>query len=332
LSQIILRRHADVVSPVVQSGFAGGLIGYSLLHHDLQSLRLFVALCECRSLSKAAEKMNLAISAASRRLRLLEEEVGASLMDRLPHGVQPTHAGITTLRYAQSVLLLSDQLIANMEEHRSGIRGRVRVSASSSALVQRLAQDLARFMQDNLQIKVDLEERTSSETIAALAQGQADLGVIVRGSAIPGLVAFPYAHDRLALAVFEGHPLFERKSVRFQDVIAEEFVALDAATAVHQLLVQKAREHGCALRLRVQVRSFEAMCQMVRQRLGIGILPDSALRPLAEALGLRLIKLDETWARRDIDVCVPVSEDLDPPTARLLAILRGGSQTLTVSP
>jgi DNA-binding transcriptional LysR family regulator len=296
-----------------------------VLHHDLQSLRLFVAVWELRSLSKAAERMNLALSAASRRLRILENEVGAELVKRLPHGILPTHAGTTTYRYAQSVLLLSDQLVSALDEHRSGVSGRVRVFASSSALVQRLAQDLARFMQEHRQIKIDLEERPSSETIEALSHGQADLGVIVRGSAVPGLQAYPYAHDRLALAVFEGHPLVERKSLRFRDVLGEDFVALDPSTAVHQLLIQKAREAGSALKLRVQVRSFEAMCQMVRHELGVGILPDSALRPLAETLGLRLIKLNEPWARRDIDVCVPSARTLDPPTARLLAVLRQGS-------
>jgi DNA-binding transcriptional LysR family regulator len=293
-----------------------------LLHHDLQSLRLFVALCELRSLSRAAAKMNLAISAASRRLRLLEEEVGASLVTRLPHGVEPTHAGITTLRYAQSVLRLADQLVSHMDEHRSGVRGRVRVFASSSALVQRLAQDLALFMRDNPQIKVDLEERPSSETVEALVRGQADLGVVVRGLAMPGLVTVPYARDRLAIAVFPGHRLFDRDAARFTEILDEEFVALDVGTAVHRLLVEKAREEGAVLRLRVQVRSFEVMCQMVSQRLGIGVLPEAALRPLAEALGLRLIWLDEPWARRDIDICVPAPGDLDPPTARLLAALQ----------
>lgn len=296
-----------------------------MLHHDLQSLRLFVALCELRSLSRAAAKMNIAISAASRRLRLLEEEVGTSLMTRLPHGIEPTHAGITTLRYAQSVLRLSDQLVAHMGEHRSGVRGRVRVFASSSALVQRLAQDLAAFMRDNPQIKVDLEERPSAETVEALIRGQADLGVVVRGLATPGLNTVPYARDRLALAVFPEHRLFGRDAVRFAEILGEEFVALDVGTAVHRLLVEKAREAGAVLRLRVQVRSFEAMCQMVRQGLGIGVLPEAALRPLAEALGLRLIWLDEAWARRDIDICVPALGDLDPPTARLLAALQEGA-------
>ena len=300
-----------------------------MLHHDLQSLRLFVALCELRSLSRASDRMNIAISAASRRLALLEQEVGAQLMKRLPHGVEPTHAGVTTLRYAQSVLRLADQLVSNMDEHRSGVRGRVRVFASSSALVQRLAQDLASFMRDNPQIKVDLEERPTAETMEALTRGQADLGVIVRGIVTHGLTTLPYSQDRLAVAVFPQHRLFERASVRFGEILDEEFVALDAGTAIHRLLVEKAREQAAVMRLRVQVRSFEVMCQMVGQGLGIGVLPEAALRPLAEALGLRLIRLEESWARRHIDICVPQAGEQDPPTARLLAALQDNAMTIS---
>jgi DNA-binding transcriptional LysR family regulator len=64
------------------------------------------------------------------------------------------------------------------------------------------------------------------------------------------------------------------------------------------------------------------MCQMVHHGLGIGILPEAALRPLATTLGLKLIRLDEGWAVRDIDVVVPALDRLDPPTARLIEALR----------
>ena len=125
----------------------------SMLHHDMTSLRLFVAICEMRSLTRAAESVNLALSAASRRLRLIEEEVGAPLVRRLPHGFEPTIAGFTMLRYAQTVLHLGDQLTANIADHRAGVRGRVRVFASSSALVQRLAADLAAFAHEHPDIR-----------------------------------------------------------------------------------------------------------------------------------------------------------------------------------
>ena len=300
-----------------------------MLHHDMTSLRLFVAICEMRSLTRAAESVNLALSAASRRLRLIEEEVGAPLVRRLPHGFEPTIAGFTMLRYAQTVLHLGDQLTANIADHRAGVRGRVRVFASSSALVQRLAADLAAFAHEHPDIRIDLEERPTADTLEALDRKIADIGVIVRGAPVAALTSYPYAKDRLAVAVNKTHRLASRASVTLADILDEDFVALDIGTAVHRLVDEKVRALGHILKLRVQVRSFEVMCQMVAHKLGIGILPEAALRPLAEALGIRLVTLNEVWAIRDLDLVV--SDDLEPSTAtRLLieALRKAGSTEL----
>jgi DNA-binding transcriptional LysR family regulator len=91
---------------------------------------------------------------------------------------------------------------------------------------------------------------------------------------------------------------------------------------VHRLVASKAREAGRILNIRVQVRTFDVMCQMIQHQLGIGILPEMALQPIASALKLKLIALDEPWARRDIDVVVPARDAIAPPTERLLQRLR----------
>ncbi|WP_406855733.1 LysR family transcriptional regulator [Alsobacter sp. KACC 23698] len=296
-----------------------------MFRHDLLSLRLFVAMCEAKSLSRAAEQLNLAVSAASRRVKLLEREAGADLVLRKPHGVEPTSAGLTMLRYGRIVLRLADQFAANMAEHRSGVRGRVRVFGSSSALVQRLASDLARFTKAHPDIKLDLEERPTVETIEAIQRGQADIGVIVRGAATQGLLTYPYTEDRLAVAVPADHPLASRHCVTLETLFNEDLVSLDAGTAIHRLITERARDAGRYLKLRVQVRSFEVMCQMIRHGLGVGILPEDALRPLADALGLRLVRLDEPWANRALEICISAEDPLDAPAARLMAELLGVS-------
>lgn len=293
-----------------------------MVRHDLLSLRLFVAMCEAQSLSRAAARLNIAVSAASRRIRLLEDDVGAALVTRRPHGVEPTVAGLSMLRYGRTAIQLAEQFAAQMAEHREGVRGRVRVFASSSALVQRLAGDLAGFSRSHPDIKLDLEERPTVETVEAVQRRQADVGIIVRGTATEGLLTYPYTVDRLAVAVAAGHALTERTQVRFDALFDEDIVSLNVGTAVHRLITDRAREAGRYLRLRVHVRSFEVMCQMIRHGLGIGILPENALRPFAEALGLHLVALDEPWAQREIAICVPAGVRTEPPAARLLTFLR----------
>jgi len=292
-----------------------------MLHHDLQSLRIFLMACELRSISKAAERLNVALSAASRRLSLLEQELGTALVIRRPHGIEPTAAGVTMMNYARDVLRLGDSLEMRLEEHRSGIRGYVRVSASSSVLVQRLARDLSQFVQDNPQIKVNLEERPSEATVFAVLSKQADLGVIVRDSPVDGLRIIDYSGDRLAVAVPADHRFSQYPALRYSDILDEDMVALESGTATHRLLSMRANELGRPMKVRVQVRSFEVMCLMIKQGLGIGILPELAARPLSEALDIRLVTLAEPWARREYAICVRALETLEAPGSRLVEFL-----------
>lgn len=297
----------------------------AMLHHDLQTLRLFVSLCELRNLSRAAARHHLALSAASRRVKLFEEEAGTPLIRRLPHGVEPTPAGVTALRYAEQVLRLADQFEAASRDHRLGVRGRVRVSASSSALVQRLAADLAAFTRESPDISIELEERPTQETLDALAKNMADLGVIVRGTPLPQFATRPYAEDRLGVAVPPGHWLAHAERVWFRDLLDDDFVALEGGTAIDRLLAEQARLLGRPFRRKVQVRTFETVCQMVAQGLGTGILPEAALRPFAQALGLKLLHLNDPWAIRHLDLCWRAAHDLEAPAQKLVDALTKGS-------
>lgn len=292
-----------------------------MLYHDLQSLRIFLAACEMRSMSKAAESLNIALSAASRRLSLLEQEVKTPLIVRRPHGIEPTAAGVTMMNYARDVLRLGDKLNVSLDEHRSGVRGYVRVSASSSVLVQRLAKDLSHFVRHNPQIKLDLEERPTEATIAAVLNKQADIGIIVGNDRIEGLKVISYSGDRLAVALPKSHRLATRRTLRFTDILNEDVVALEGGTATHKLLSSRSIESGRPMKVRVQVRSFEVMCLMINQGLGIGILPELAARPLSKALGIKLVGLAEVWAQRRYAICVREAEDLGAPGSRLIEYL-----------
>jgi DNA-binding transcriptional LysR family regulator len=289
-----------------------------MIRADTFTFKLFVLVCEQRSISKAAGMMNTAISAASRRLQMLEDETSSQLLKRRPHGVEPTAEGLAVLRYARDVLRLGDQLEAALDEYREGVRGTVRVSASSSALVRRLARDLSAFCRVNPLIQLDLDERPTSQTLEALMLNQADLGVVVDGPLPKGMESFPYSSDRLALAVPTGHPLAERPTIALEELFDEQFVALDNTTAVHRILAQEAKANGREFKVRVQVRSFESMCQMISHGLGVGILPDHAAKPLAESLALRIVPLSGPFAERDFVVVIRAGEVLAPPAARLL--------------
>lgn len=134
----------------------------------------------------------------------------------------------------------------------------------------------------------------------AVLDGRADLGIFADRTPALGLQTQAYRRDRLVLVVPQGHALARRKKLAFAEAVDYDFVSLTQATSLAQRLELESRQMGKPLRIRIHVRSFDAMCQMVSAGLGIAVLPVAAAQPLGQALGLKLIELIDPWVEREL--------------------------------
>ena len=284
---------------------------------DLVSLSLFLRAVEARSLSKAAAQSHLALAAASRRIALLEHVYGVQLLYRSAQGVEPTPAGNSLVFHARQLLQQEERLRAELSDFAKGIRGHIRIQANTSAITQFLPDDLAAFVAEYPDVKVELEESRSNSIAQALRESRTDIGVVLEGTDLQGLHSFPYRTDRLVAVVPRGHALRMRKA-GLAELLKHDFVGLDSQAAMMKLLADAAAEIGEPLRLRVQVSSFEAVCKLVQAGMGIGVLPEGPAREFGRVIGLRSIVIADSWARRRMRIAVR-SLDALPQGGRKLA-------------
>lgn len=295
---------------------------------DLVSLALFVRAVDANSLSKAAEKSHIALAAASRRITLLEHRYNVQLLYRSSQGVEATPAGKALALHARRMFEQAEKLHADLSDYAHGVKGHIRIQANTSAITQFLPKDLAAFAANYPDVKLELEENRSGEIAQALREGKADIGVVMEGSALEGLVSYEYQRDRLVAVVPRGHPLRVRQ-VTFEQLVKYDLVALDSSTAMMRLLAGAAIDAGQPLRLRVQVKSFEAVCKLVQAGMGVGVLPHAAAMDFATVMGLRLIRLTEAWAERRMYVCVRDLASL-PAVGRKLVEQLVGTDSLRI--
>lgn len=288
---------------------------------DLLSLQLFLRAVDARSLSKAAAQSHLALAAASRRIAQLEHCYGVQLLYRSSQGVEPTPAGNSLAFYARQLLQQEERLRAELSDFAKGIRGHIRIQANTSAITQFLPDDLATFVAQYPDVKVELEENRSSAIAQALREGRTDIGIVLEGIDLQGLQRFDYRADRLVAVVPRGHALRARKA-SFAELLKHDFVGLDSQAAMMRLLADAAAALGEPLRLRVQVSSFEAVCKLVQAGMGIGVLPEGAARDFTRLIGLRVIEITDAWARRQMLVAVRDGNGLSPVARKLLQCLR----------
>jgi DNA-binding transcriptional LysR family regulator len=267
---------------------------------DLVSLALFGFVARSGSISRGAELAHLAVGAASKRISDLETAVGAPLLERHSRGVTLTPAGQALQRHAQRILGDVDQLAAELSDFAAGVVGVVRLWANTSAVIQFLPADIAAFVADNPGIRIELEEGDSTDVVLAVADGRADLCIFAERTAPLGLQSLPYRQDKLVLVVRQDHPLATRESLDFVDATDFEFVSLSAGTSLAQRLQLESAALGRRLKLRIQVRSFDAMCHMVAAGLGVAVLPEAAVLPHLRSMGLRKLDLHDPWVRREL--------------------------------
>jgi DNA-binding transcriptional LysR family regulator len=284
---------------------------------DLVSLSLFALIVRSGSISKGAELAHLAIGAASKRIADLESTIGAELFERHSRGITLTAAGEALKLHAQRILNDVDLMTADMSDYAAGVVGVVRLWANTSAVTQFLPSEIAEFNASNPEIRIELEEQDSEQVALAVVDGVADFGIMADQMPTFGLQTMPYRHDHLVLVIPDGHPLTRRESVSFIDALEFDFVSLSRNTSLAKRLQAATAFSGGQLKLRIQVRSFDAMCLMVAAGLGIAVLPDAAAGPHLRSMGLHKIGLSEDWAHRELLICARDLKALRKP-ARLL--------------
>ena len=267
---------------------------------DLVSLALFTYIARTGSISKGAELAHLVVGAASKRMSDLELAVGTELLERHSRGVTLTLAGQALNRHAQRILRDIDELGADLSDHARGVIGIVRLWANTSAVTQFLPRELAAFVVQHAGIRIEMQEQDSQAVVMAVLDGRADLGIFADRTATLGLQTLPYRRDRLVLVVPGDHLLARRRRIAFSEVVEYEFVSLTEGTSLAQRLALESNALGKGMRVRIHVRSFDAMCQMVAAGLGIAVLPAAAIQPHLRSMGLRRIDLTDHWVERQL--------------------------------
>jgi DNA-binding transcriptional LysR family regulator len=295
------------------------------MRFDLADLSLFRHVVEAGSITHGAERANLALAAASTRIRNMEQALGAPLLLRRRQGVAPTPAGRTLLQHARAILRQAERLREDLGAYAGGLAGQVKVLSNTNALTEFLPETLSSFLAGHPNVSVDIEERLSDEIVGLIAEGVGDIGIVAGTVDAGGLVTYPFRSDRFVLVVAREHALARRARIGFAEVLEHDFVGLDRASALQRFLADKAARIGRPLRLRVQLRSFDAVCRLVESNVGVGIVPDTTARWAAKTMAIKAVDLTDPWALRDLTICVRDFEALPPYARQLVEHMRAGA-------
>ena len=125
-----------------------------------------------------------------------------------------------------------------------------------------------------------------------VARGRAEIGIVADAvDAAAELETFPFAEDRLVLVTPLKHPLAGKRQIAFKDALAHDFVGLSAGSALQEHLDGHAARAGTALRLRVRLPGFDALCRVVESGIGVAVVSHTAAQRCRKSMAIRVVPL-----------------------------------------
>ena len=279
------------------------------MRFDLTDLRLFLSVVESASITQGASNAHIAAASASERIRNMEHEIGTQLLLREARGVRPTPAGSVLARHARTILQQNEIMRGELFEFADGLRGRVRLLTNTAGLFEFLPAMLADYLLKYPKIDLEIAERPSQDIVQAISSGDFDAGLAADIVPTGQLQRLPCFVDQLVLIAPAQHLFSDLKEIEFARAVTQDFVGLMADSALMEHLEWQASRLTKSIHWRVQLGTFEAVCDLVESGVGVAVVPErAAVKARAKGSDLVVVRLSDSWARRQLLLCV---RDLD---------------------
>jgi DNA-binding transcriptional LysR family regulator len=239
---------------------------------DLGALKVFLAVAQERSFSRAAAKVHRTQPAVSQAVRRLELELGEQLFDRSSKTGTLTEAGKMLQNYGQRLVRLAEETESAVRELRDLRRGRVLIGANEAA-VHTLLPLIGRFRERYPDIAIDVRRVPARQIAVEVQQGSLDFGALTFHPAEEGLLEVPVGTDELVLLVPPSHELASRRQVAMADIAHEPVVAHNDPSPARERVLRLFEEHRVPLHMVISLPSLDGIKRAVELKLGVALLP-----------------------------------------------------------
>ncbi|MFE7313413.1 LysR family transcriptional regulator [Streptomyces sp. NPDC057555] len=266
------------------------------MRYDLDDLRLFLHIVTEGSITAGAHRMHLSLPSASARVRSLEHHAGVALLIRGRRGVRPTPAGTTLARHARDVLAQTARLESAVASYTRSPTAPLTLLGGGSAMHRLVPRALVSFLRAHPDVDVTVSESRTPQTVRMLADGEADLGVVLDDEARDcGLRTEPLGDDSLVVIGQAGGILAGRTALAYDEVAEHPLVGLNPASSLRRWIEKRLMPHAPVVRYRTTVAGLNVLVALVAAGVGLAVVPRRAIDPQQP---LEVCELQDPWARR----------------------------------
>lgn len=287
------------------------------------ALRYFHETVEQGSVRRAAEVLNVAASAISRQIAMLEAGVGAPLFERVGPGMRLTEAGEIYATQARATLKDFERLQSDLDDLQHLQRGTVRISCAEGATTSILFRAIKTFSTQFPGIAFEVVSVGSELQISALARAEFDMSIVVDPPAHPDVLVEYRADNPICAIVHPDHPLASRKVLRLIDLASQRLALVDKTYVTRTLLDRAAIGEQVITPAVLTINSLKDAIVFARQTMGVALAPASVVRDEIEAAVLVAVPIrNPLLGSSSLALCRHRSRPLSRAAQAFFAILK----------
>ncbi len=292
---------------------------------DLWQLHIFCKVVEYKSFSKAGKAVHLSQPTISSHIRDLEDHFGCRLIDRLARQAAPTRAGELLYAYARRLISLREETEAALAEFQGRIKGRLVIGGSTIPGTYILPRLVGDFTRAHPEATVALRIGDTDKIIEETLEGRIEFGIVGAKSKDKRIAQEKVIEDEMRLIVPAAHPWAGQKSIPFNRLTNEPFISRERGSGTLksiQICLSRGAASTESLAIVAEMGSTEAVCQGIKNGVGISILSTLAVAEELQAGTLMALALEGIDLTRAFYLTTHKSRSPSPLCRAFLALIR----------
>jgi LysR family hydrogen peroxide-inducible transcriptional activator len=261
----------------------------------IQQMTYLVALDNYRHFVRAAESCMVTQPTLSMQVQKLEEEIGAILIDRSVSPLVPTPIGMEVIASARRILQELDALKVLVNDQVDSVQGQFTLGVIPTIAPYLLPLWLPQFVEDNVDIELNIQELRTEEIMTQLKKGTLDMGILATPLEDDQIKEIPLYYESFKLWINTNDPLYRKTTIRIEDLNPNEMLLLDEGHCFRSqaLSLCAQRRKNKKGKLNYQSGSLETLMAMVEKGLGYTLVPEMAVLAKSKQKLIRSFNIPE---------------------------------------
>ena len=271
-------------------------------------LRVFCAVADTKSFSKASELIHLTQPAVSLQVQAMEELYETRLFDRSGNSINLTPAGEILYKRAKEILALYAEAQKNISEITGSIKGSLSIGASSTIGNYLLPQIISAFKKKVPQVNISLVVGNTKTITEKLNAGEIDVALVEGDVSKQRFSVDILLSDELVVIMSPAHPWADRRNVPGMDLIKEPLILREEGSGTRQIILKHLEDHGIKLdhlRIALVLGSTEAIKSAVEEGMGISIISAWAARQAIKHGIIKAMTFKDVKFHRNFSIISP---------------------------